>query len=71
MKRKEVCTITELVGILIPGGLTVIDCLFLFLTRAKSLYISRAVSNYYGTEIEIWAGFGPVGNNTWPIISNI
>ena len=51
------CTTTELVGILIPGGLTVVDCLFLFLTRA-----SRAVSSYYGTEIEIWAGFGPVGN---------
>ena len=27
----------------------------------KSLYISRAVSNSYGIEIEIWAGFGPVG----------
>ena len=31
--------------------------------HTKSLYISRAVSNFYGTEIEIWAGFGPVGNN--------
>ena len=29
---------------------------------AKSLYISRVASNFYGTEIEIWAGFGPVGN---------
>ena len=28
----------------------------------KSICISRAVSNFYGTEIEIWAGFGPVGN---------
>ena len=28
----------------------------------KSLYISRAVSNFYGTEIKIWAGFGPDGN---------
>ena len=28
----------------------------------KSIYISCAVSNFYGTEIEIWAGFGPVGN---------
>ena len=28
----------------------------------KSLYISHAVSNFYGTEIEIWAGFGPIGN---------
>jgi hypothetical protein len=26
------------------------------------LYRSRAGSNYHGTEIEIWAGFGPVGN---------
>ena len=30
--------------------------------QAKSLYISHAVSNFYGTGIEIWAGFGPVGN---------
>ena len=28
----------------------------------KSLCISRPVSNFYGTEIEIWAGFGPVGS---------
>ena len=28
----------------------------------KSLYISSAVSNFYDTEIEIWTGFGPVGN---------
>ena len=28
----------------------------------KSLYISCAMSNFYGTEIEIWAGFGLVGN---------
>ena len=28
----------------------------------KSLYISCAVNNFYGTEIEIWAGFGPVGS---------
>ena len=29
---------------------------------AKSLYyISHGLSNFYGTEIEIWAGFGPVG----------
>ena len=31
-------------------------------TRSKSLYISRAASNFYRTGIEIWAGFGPVGN---------
>ena len=30
--------------------------------ETKSLYISRAVSNFYGTEIKIWAGFRPVGN---------
>ena len=24
--------------------------------------ISHAVSNFYGTEIKIWAGFRPVGN---------
>jgi hypothetical protein len=30
--------------------------------HTKSLYISRAVSNFFGTEIEILAGFGPVGN---------
>ena len=30
--------------------------------QAKSLYISRAVSNFYGTEIEIWAGYGLVGS---------
>ena len=29
----------------------------------KSYYVSPAVSNFYGTEIEIWAGFGPVGNS--------
>ena len=28
----------------------------------SALYISCAVSNFYGTEIEIWAGFGPVGS---------
>ena len=28
---------------------------------SKSLYISRAVSTSYGIEIEISAGFGPVG----------
>ena len=28
----------------------------------QSHYISRAVSHSYGTEYEIWAGFGPVGS---------
>ena len=28
----------------------------------STLYISPAVSNFYGTGIEIWARFGPVGN---------
>ena len=27
----------------------------------KSFYISHVVSNFNGTEIEIWAGFGPFG----------
>ena len=39
---------------------------------AKSLYGSRAGRHFYGTENEIWAGFGPVGNNKnmGPIMSN-
>ena len=28
----------------------------------KSLYISRAATNFHGTEIEIWAGFVPDGS---------
>ena len=27
----------------------------------KSLWRTPAVGDFYGTEIEIWAGFGPVG----------
>ena len=30
--------------------------------KPKSLYKSHAESNFYGTDIEIWAGFGPVGS---------
>ena len=26
-------------------------------------YINLVASNFYGTEIEIWDGFGPVGSN--------
>ena len=41
---------------------------------AKSLYISHAVSNFYRTGIEIWAGFGPIGSTekkgSGPIMSN-
>ena len=29
--------------------------------RKKSLYISPAMSHFYGTEYKIWIGFGPVG----------
>ena len=29
---------------------------------AKSLHKRRAGRHFYGTENEIWAGFGPVGN---------
>ena len=36
--------------------------------------LSRAVSNFYETEIKIWAGFGPVDNTEkrkfGPIMSN-
>ena len=32
------------------------------LQQAKSLCKSLALSNFYETEIEIWAGFGPIGN---------
>ena len=30
--------------------------------KSKSLYRNRAGRHFYGTENEIWAGFGPVGN---------
>ena len=33
-----------------------------YILAFKVMYISRAVSNFYGTEIKIWAGFGPVAN---------
>ena len=36
--------------------------IYLYMVQTKSSYISRAESNFYGTEIEIWAGFGPIGN---------
>ena len=36
----------------------------------KSLYISRAVSKFYGTEIEIWAVFGPDGNTEKKIVAD-
>ena len=29
---------------------------------SKSLYISRVVSDFHGTEFVIWADFGPVGS---------
>ena len=42
--------------------------------QAKSLYRSRAGRHFYGTEYEIWADFGPVGNTEkkygGPIMSN-
>ena len=30
--------------------------------KLKSSYINRALSNFYGTKIKIWAGFGLDGN---------
>ena len=44
-----------------------------FISRPNLLFISRAVSNLYGTEIEIWAGFGPFANTEkkiWSIMNN-
>ena len=41
--------------------------------QAKSLYISRAVSKFHGTEFQIWAGSGHVGSTEkkiGPITSN-
>ena len=38
--------------------------------QPKSLHISRTVSNFYGTEIEIWAGIGPFGSNEKKIGAN-
>ena len=32
------------------------------MSKTKSLYRSHAGRHFYGTENEIWAGFGPVGN---------
>ena len=41
---------------------------------SKSLQISHAVGNFYGTGFEIWAGLGPVGitekKSVGPIMSN-
>jgi hypothetical protein len=34
----------------------------LLVWQEKSSCISCAVNNFYGTEVEIWACFGPVGN---------
>ena len=33
--------------------------IYLYMVQTKSSYISRAESNFYGAEIEIWAGLGP------------
>ena len=47
---------------------------FLWTLQSKSLWRSHAVGDFYGTGIEIWAGFGPVGNTEkkkfGPIMSN-
>ena len=37
--------------------------------QAKSLQRSRAVGDFYGTGIEIWAGFGPVRQLLRPVFS--
>ena len=41
--------------------------------QSHYVYISLALSNFYGTKIEICAGYGPVGNTEktfWNIMSN-
>ena len=41
--------------------------------QTKVIIYNCAVSNFYGEDIEIWAGFGPVGNTEkeiGPIMSN-
>ena len=50
-----------------PLEIVKISCFVLFLDallvrQAKSFCISCTVSNFNGTEIEIWASFGPVGS---------
>ena len=37
--------------------------------RNQSLERSPAVGDFYGTRIEIWAGFGPVGQLLRPVFS--
>ena len=48
--------------ILVQGGLSMMP--------PKTLSISCAVSNFYGTEIKMWASFGPVGYTEKKIMSN-
>lgn len=62
MWKEKKCVQSKNLLRLISGGLTVIECLLLF-------FFLRSV--YYGTEIEIYAGFGLVGNtekNIGPIM---
>ena len=42
--------------------ITDIESLHSEMLQARSLYISHMMSNFYGTEIEICADFGPAGN---------
>ena len=39
--------------------------------QTKSLYRSRAGRHVYGTENEIWAGFGPVGNTEKKVLGRL
>ena len=48
-------------AVTIWGSVVVFGKLNEYLTP-KSLHRSRARSHFYGTEYEIWADFGPVGN---------
>ena len=58
-----VANVLEIIRLLFHGKLDFMVKLWTYI-EAKSMYVSHthAVSNYNGTEIEIWAGFGPVGS---------
>ena len=43
------------------GGENIYSFFLHTLLQSKSFYISHAVSYFYKTEIEIWAGFGLAG----------
>ena len=55
------CTANKINFHVVYGFLLFIT-VYMTVLKAKSLYRSRAGRHFYGTENEIWAGFGPVDN---------